>query len=134
MIPKKKVDLLYEDLTYKVRGAMFAVHKELGPGHKESVYKKALAKELTEQDIPFETEKVLDVVYKDEKVGVYRPDFIIDDKVIIEIKAVSFLPRGAETQMSYYLRGTKYKLGLLVNFGSRRLDIRRRIYDTSRQY
>lgn len=124
--------LLYEELTYKIRGAMFAVHKALGPGHKESVYQKALAKEFELNDIPYTKEKVLDVMYKGEKVGVYKPDFIVDDKVIIEIKAVPFLPQGAEVQMSYYLRGTNYRLGFLVNFGSRRIEIRRRIYDIPR--
>ena len=124
--------LLYEDLTYEIRGAIFAVHQALGPGHKESVYQKALAKELTIRNIPFMKEKILDVVYKDEKVGTYKPDFIVDDKVIIEIKAVPFLPRDAEVQLSYYLRGTNYKLGLLVNFGSKKVDIRRRIYSAQR--
>ena len=120
--------LLYEDLTYRIRGAMFAVHKALGPGHKESVYQRALAKEFEDANIPFIREKVLNVVYKDRKVGIYRPDFIVDDKVIIEIKVTPFLPKNAEVQMSYYLRGTKYELGLLVNFGAKWLDIRRRIY------
>ena len=141
--PKK---LLYEELTYRIRGAMFAVHQALGPGHKQSlrssppeadaglkegVYHKALSKEFEIRNIPFISEKIVDVIYKSEKVGVYRPDFIVDDKVVIEIKAVPFLIKGAEVQMSYYLRGTQYQLGLLVNFGSKTLDIRRRIYSIS---
>ena len=129
---KKVGKLLYEDLTYRIRGAIFTVHKALGPGHKESIYQKALVKEFELNDIPYTKEKALDVMYKDEKVGIYRPDFIVDEKVIIEIKAVPFLPKDAEVQMSYYLRGTNYKLGLLVNFGSRKIDIRRRIYDIPR--
>lgn len=120
--------LLYGDLTYKIRGAMFAVHTALGPGHKESLYQKALAKELTERGILFTREKGLDISYKEEKIGVYRPDFIVEDKVIIEIKAIPMLAKNAEAQLSYYLRGTSYELGLLVNFGAKRLDIRRRIY------
>lgn len=133
--PTKNADkrrLLYEDLTYKIRGAMFAVHSALGPGHKESVYQKALAQEFGGRGISFIREKVLDVFYKDEKVGVYRPDFVVDDKVVVEIKAVPFLAKNAEVQMSYYLRGTKYELGLLVNFGAKKLDIRRRIYSLPR--
>lgn len=132
MSTDKKQQLLYEDLTYKIRGAIFDVHKSLGPGHKELVYQKALAKEFVLRRIPFVREKVLNVVYKGEKVGIYKPDFIIDEKVIIEIKAVPFLPHDAEVQLSYYLRGTNYKLGLLVNFGSKRVDIRRRIYSFQR--
>lgn len=120
--------LLYGDLTYKIRGAMFAVHKALGSGHKEIVYQMALAREFQLANIPFVIEKILDIIYRDKKVGTYRPDFVVDDKVIIELKAVSFLTRDTEVQMSYYLRGSNYSLGLLVNFGSRRLEIRRRIY------
>lgn len=125
---RKVKDFLYEDLTYRIRGAAFTVHRELGSGHKEQVYQKALAKEFTARGIPFETEKILDVIYKNEKVGVYKPDFIVDDKVLIELKAVPFLPKHAEAQLSHYLRGTPYKLGLLVNFGAKSLEIRRRIW------
>lgn len=129
---KRRVDnFIYEELTYKIRGAMFSVHKELGFGHKELVYQKALAGEFEEQRTPFEREKVLDIFYKGKKVGIYKPDFIVDDKVIIEIKAVPFLVKDAEIQLSHYLRGTPYKLGLLVNFGARKLDIRRRIWTIS---
>lgn len=124
--------LLYEDLTYKIRGAMFSVHTALGPGHKEGVYQKALAKEFLDLEIPYSREVILDVSYKNEKVGVYRPDFVVDDKVVIELKALPMLAKNAEVQMSYYLRGTKYELGFLVNFGSQRLDIRRRIYTLQR--
>lgn len=129
MLGKK---LLYEQLTYKIRGAIFAVYQGLGSGYKESVYQKALAKEFTLRRIPFVREKVLDVIYKEEKVGVYRPDFIVDDKVIIEIKALEYLPLEAKKQLDYYLRGTDYKLGLLVNFGPK-LSITRWVYDTARQ-
>ncbi|MFC1727800.1 GxxExxY protein, partial [Patescibacteria group bacterium] len=125
---KKVSNFLYEDLTYKIRGAMFAVHNRLGSGHKEVVYQKALAKEFKGQGIPFEKEKSLKVKYKNEKVGVYKPDFIVDGKVIIEMKAVPFLSKKDESQLSYYLKGTPYNLGLLVNFGSKKLDIRRRIW------
>jgi len=110
--------LLYGDLTYKIRGAMFAVHTALGPGHKESLYQKALAKEFEARGIPFIREEALSISYRDEKIGVYRPDFIVEDRVIVEIKAVPMLVRHSEVQISYYLRGTGYELGLLVNFGA----------------
>lgn len=121
--------LLYEDLTYKIRGAIFNVHSSLGPVHKESVYQKALAKEFREQKIPFKQEVPLKVMYKGEKVGVYKLDFIVDDKVILEIKAVDFIPQTFKTQLSYYLKGTGYKVGLLVNFGVPKAQIFRRIYE-----
>ena len=126
-----KTKLLYQDLTYKIRGTVFNVYNILGPGHKESVYHKALQKEFTSQNLKFVSEKSLDVFYKDEKVGVYRPDFIVEDKVLVEIKALDFLAREAKKQLDYYLRGTSYKLGLLINFGPE-LKIIRRIYESAR--
>lgn len=128
-----KIDLLYGDLTYKVRGAMVNVHKILGSGHKESVYHKALAAEFQGQEINFTEEKAIPIKYENVKVGVYRPDFVIDDKIIVEIKAVSFLSRNYLEQMKHYLCGSDYRLGLLVNFGSRRVDIRRIVYDRARK-
>lgn len=120
--------LLYEDLTYKIRRAVFDVYNTLGYGHKENVYQKALAKELKDLKINYEQEKSLPVKYKQEKVGNYRPDFIVDNKVIIEIKAANFTPKDAVKQLTYYLKGTGYKLGLLVNFGMPRLYIKRVIW------
>lgn len=78
---------LYKELTYRVIGLLYEVHNELGPVHKENVYREAVAIELKSQKIHFEKEKVIDVNYKGEKIGVYRPDFVIEDKVILELKA-----------------------------------------------
>ena len=125
---KKKVDLLYKELSYKVRGAMINVHKALGSGHKESIYHKALVEEFKKQGIAFTEERSISVKYEGVTVGAYRPDFVADDKIIIEIKAVSFMPRNFEEQLVHYLKNTKYKLGFLVNFGERRLIIKRRIH------
>ncbi|HEA47464.1 MAG TPA: GxxExxY protein [bacterium] len=120
--------LLYENLTYRIRGALYKVHKALGPVHKETVYHNAIAIELKRLKIPFETEKVLKVTYRGETVGIYKPDFIIDDKVILEIKAVPAIAKVMLDQIYYYVRGSKYRLVLLANFGARRLEIKRKIY------
>lgn len=120
--------LIFADITYKVRGAIFAVYNELGYGHKEEVYQKALAKELESLVIPYQREKSLTVKYKEEHVGNYRPDFVIDDKVIVELKAVEFMPKTFETQLLHYLKTTGYQLGLLVNFGAPRLVIKRLVW------
>ena len=125
-------NFLYGELTYKIRGAMYKVHQTLGSGHKERVYHKALAWEFELRNILFKTEVTLPVVYESVKVGIYRPDFIVDDKVLIEFKAVPILPNQADRQLSYYLRGTKYRLGLLVNFGSSSLLVKRKIWDQNR--
>ena len=125
--------LLYSDLTYKIRGCIFHVYNTLGFGHKELVYHKALSIEFTKNDITFKEEMPITVYYEKQKVGVYRPDFIIEDKVLIEIKAIPFMGKDPEIQMIYYLKGTRYKLGLLINFGSNKLDIRRKIWTGSAQ-
>ena len=124
--PKSK--LLYPKLSYEIRGAIYTVYKTLGPYHKESVYANALSSELEKRKIPFGREVIIDVTYEKKKVGIYRPDFVIDNKIILELKAVEFLPQNDERQLHYYLGGTSYRLGFLVNFGSRNgVDIRRRI-------
>jgi GxxExxY protein len=120
--------LLFRQLTYSIRGAIFQVYNTLGFGHKEGIYQKALEIEFGKRGINFETEPSLNVLYVDQPVGIYRPDFVIDEKVIVEIKAAPFLSRQNEVQLVYYLKGTGYNLGLLINFGSKKLEIRRKIW------
>ena len=120
--------LEYEGLTYKIRGAIFEVYNILGPGFKEIVYHNSLAGEFIERDIRYVEKKKIRIHYKDKEVGIYEPDFIVEDKVIIEIKALDILPKVFEKQLYSYLKAAKYKIGMLVNFGSEKLDIRRRIY------
>lgn len=124
-------DFLYKDLTYAIRGAIFQVFNTLGNGHKEQVYQRALGKELELRNMPFKREMNLLVEYKGEQVGTYRPDFIIDGKVIIELKAVEFMSKTYEMQLLHYLKATTYKVGLLVNFGSSRIDIKRLIWSSN---
>jgi len=121
-------DGLYKDLTYEVIGALFEVHKELGSVHKEVIYHKALAIELGNKNIPFSEEQSIEIRYKSKKVGIYKPDFIIDDKVILEIKVVPVVTKAMRDQVYYYIKGTKYKLVLLVNFGTSKVGIKRLIY------
>lgn len=125
--------ILYKELAYRIVGCFYEVYNELGPGFKESVYHKSLAAEFDIQGIPYKEEKKLVIIYKDINAGFYIPDFIVDKKIIIEIKAVDIMPKLYETQLYYYLKGTDYKLGYLVNFGSSKIDIRRRIFEKSRK-
>jgi len=125
-------DLLYPDLSYKVVGAIYEVWKELGPVFKESVYQKALIEEFKKRNIPFISQKQISIFYSGKKVGVYVPDFVIDDKILLEIKHLPRLTFKEKKQVWYYLKGTNYKLLLLVNFGGRKLEIERRIYDKAR--
>lgn len=119
--------LEYEDLTYKIRRAVFEVYNTLGPGFKEGIYHNSLLEEFGKDKIKYEEKKKIRIEYKGKEVGIYEPDFIIEDKVIIEVKAVDVMPNIFEKQLYSYLKATKYRIGLLINFGSEKLDIRRRI-------
>jgi len=132
MVADLKKKFLYKDLSYRIIGCFFDVYNELGPAHKEQVYQEALKVSFTENRISFKANKRLKIIFRGKEVGVYEPDFIVEDKVIIEIKSVLNMPKVFEKQLYYYLRGTEYKLGYLVNFGNERLDIRRRVYETVR--
>jgi GTP-binding protein LepA len=124
--------LLYEDLTYKIRGAAFQVRKKIGLGHKEIVYQKALEEEFKASQLNFEKEKVINIVYEGKKIGIYRPDFVVEDKIIVEIKALPFIGANEEKQIWTYLKGSDYKLLLLINFSPKDIFIKRIIYDTVR--
>ncbi len=119
---------IYEDLTFALIGFAYVIHKQLGPIHKETVYQKAFEQELLEHKILYTKEEQLPVSFKGKKVGVYIPDFVVDEKVIIELKALEYLPEQAGVQLSYYLKNTQYRIGLLINFGAHKVQIRRRIY------
>lgn len=119
--------LLYADLTYKIRGAFFTVYNNLGFGHKEIIYQKALAKELDKVGVKYERQPRLKITYDNEVLGAYIPDFLIEDKIIIELKSTQFFPHDLDKQILNYLKVTGYKLALAVNFGQSKLEIRRRI-------
>lgn len=119
--------ILYKELSYKLVGCCFQVYNTLRPGHKEEIYHKALKIEFDKQSIKYVSKKKLKIQYKDIEVGIYEPDFIIDDKIIVEIKSVLSMPKVFELQLYHYLKGSEYRLGYIINFGSDKIDIRRRI-------
>lgn len=119
-------NLFYRDESYKIRGALFAVHNELGCGFLERVYQDALEVEFRLRNIPYEREKAIQIVYKGEPLGEpYRADFVCYGKVIIELKSVSEILDVHRAQIINYLKATKIKLGFLVNFGEESLNIER---------
>jgi len=118
-------ELLYKKLTYSVIGAAMEVHRELGSGFLEAVYQKALAHELRLRKILFEEQVHLPIGYKGELVGDYIADFVIDGKLIVEIKAVSRLSSAHQAQAMHYLAATGLRLALLLNFGAGSLEHRR---------
>jgi GxxExxY protein len=129
----KKRGLLYPELNYQVVGAIYEVWKGLGPAFKESIYQKALIEKLKNRDISFTAQKQIPIFYKGKKIGVYAPDFIIEDKILLEIKHVPKITFRKKKQAWHYLRGSNYKLLLLVNFGGEKLEILRRVYDKARR-
>ena len=116
----------YKVETYNIRGAIFAVHNELGNGFLERVYQDALELEFQERGIPYEREKNIQVMYKGKPLGEpYRADFVCYDKIIVELKAVEKLQGIHRAQVVNYLKATGMKIGLLVNFGEEFVNIER---------
>ncbi len=112
------VDLIYEELTYKIRGALFEVYKEKGCGFLEGVYQECLEIEFEMQDISFVAQHPLRLSYKGRPLKKkFIPDFIVEEKLVIEIKATKDITDEYRAQVQNYLKATGYKLALLVNFG-----------------
>jgi GxxExxY protein len=121
--------LLYEDLTYNIIGAAQEVYKELGPGYLESVYEDALCYELDLINVAYQRQTDLDVKYKDiifEKR--FRADLLVENKVLIENKAIKAITNQDEAQLINYLKTTGLKVGLLLNFGADKFEMIRRIF------
>ena len=129
---------LYSDLTYKIIGAAMTVHSTLGPGHPEEIYQKALEYELRDNKISFESQKAVSILYKGSQVGLRYLDFLVDDKVIVEIKSanqIELLPfdrlrvvsevEPHQWQVLSYFAATPYEVALLINFGTPKLEYKR---------
>ena len=118
--------LLYKDLTDRILKAAYMVHNELGCGFLEKVYQEALAIQMTEMNIPFEREKHLKVFYHGKCLQCdYIADFVVDDKVILELKAVTVMDNVFKAQTINYLKITGYKIGFLMNFGQEEFQFKR---------
>ena len=111
--------LLYRDEVYAIQGAIFDVYREMGNAWHEEVYQQCMERELKLRGIPFESKKELPIFYKGEPIEKkYIPDLFCYGKIIIELKAVGQLANEHRAQLLNYLRITRCKLGLLVNFGA----------------
>ena len=117
--------LLYEELSYSIRGALMEVYNSLGTGFREETYKLATLVELRHRSIRSAREFEIDIRYKGEIIDKYRIDIVVDEKVILELKVVDqFHPRH-RAQLLSYLKASGLRLGLLVNFGADKLEIER---------
>ena len=124
---ENEVKYLYSDITEKIIKCFYKVYDELGAGFLESVYEKALLIELTNIGLRYESQKAIKVRYKGNVIGNFIADIIVEDKIIIEIKAIEKMIPKHEAQIINYLKATGIELGLLVNFGSE-LEFKRRIF------
>ena len=120
---KKYLDI--NELTYQINGAIFEVNKVLGAGFLEKIYENALLHELNNRNLKAKAQVPITVKYKDEVVGEYFADVVVEDKVILELKAVEALEKIHEAQLLNYLKATDYKIGLLVNFTHPKAVIKR---------
>ena len=117
--------ILYKEQAYLINRRAMEVHKILGPGFLESVYQAALAHEFQLCNIHFEQQKRLPVTYKGTNVGDFIADFVVDEEIIVEIKAAHTLSPHHQAQALHYLAATGYRLAILINFGADSLDYKR---------
>jgi GxxExxY protein len=115
-----------DTLSQKVIGEAMCVHRLLGPGFLESVYQKALLIRLKKISLKAESGSPLPVYFEGEIVGDFQTDLIVEDRLLLELKAVSALVSAHEVQLVNYLTATKLNVGLLLNFGTKSLEIKRR--------
>jgi len=118
-------ELIFKDLTQKIISAAISVHKELGSGFNERIYESALAEELQNNNIRFERQKIVDVFYRNKKIGFHKLDLIIEDLVIVELKTIDHLENLYLSQLISYLKATRLKVGLVLNFATPILEIKR---------
>jgi GxxExxY protein len=115
------------DVTYAINGAVFEVSRILGPGFLEKVYQNALLIELKKRGLKVQNEVPINVFYKEEVVGQYIADILVEERVIVELKTVEKLDKVHEAQLLNYLKATGIRVGLLVNFKSRKAEIKRMV-------
>jgi len=126
---KNMTELLHKELVYDIVGCAMEAHSELGPGFLESVYEEALTILFQEKGFQYEQQKSLKIKFRGENLKKqFTADLIVDDKVIVELKAVAQMKNIDEAQLINYLKATGLKVGLLLNFGKEKLEWKRFVY------
>jgi len=120
-------DLIFRETSSRIIAAAFEVHNVLGSGFLESVYQKALVKELRSSDLKVEEQKAVKVTYKGAEAGSFIADIIVNDDIILELKSVEALSGIHEAQLLNYLKATGNKLGFLINFGRVKVEYKRMV-------
>jgi len=120
-----KNKIIYPELSYKIVGILFTVHTKLGSRYQEKYYQRAIESELKSNKIRYSKELAVNLMYGKEKIGKYFFDFLIEDKMILEIKAVPCFKISDYKQVSAYLKSKNIKLGILANFRTEKLTYKR---------
>lgn len=128
------IELKHADLTQKLIGVFYQVYAELGFGFLESVYDEAFAVALLESGLSFHRQAPLQVWFRGMLIGIFRADFIIEDRVLVELKAVKALGPPHEAQLINYLKATEIEVGLILNFGPRPTFVRRILENNNKAY
>jgi GxxExxY protein len=123
--PHGKHGMEEEDLTFKIRGCGYEVFRVLGAGFLEQVYQKTLLHELELEGLRADGQRALEVTYKGTPVGLYVADILVEDRVVVELKAVESLTKAHDAQLLNYLKASGKRVGLLVNFTHPKAEIRR---------
>lgn len=124
---KADSNLLFAEITDKIIACAYDVHNKLGFGFSEKVYENAMMIKLSQKQLSSIQQAPINVLFEDQLVGEYSADIFVDSKIIVELKAVTALSKAHEVQLINYLKATKTKVGLLINFGEK-LKIVRRVF------
>ena len=124
--------MLHEDLTERIIGVFYDVYNELGHGFIESIYEKAMVIALREKGLQVDQQVDVPVWFRQQNLGVYSADLVVEGLVIVELKAVRSIDPSHEAQLLHYLRATPIEIGLLLNFGVKP-EVKRKIYDNPRK-
>jgi len=116
MTDLKRKDLIYPDLCYKIIGVLFIIWTEIGFGHKELFYQKAIESELDKKGLKFIKQCPAKINYNGKTIGIYYFDFLIEDKVVLEIKVRNYFSKKNISQLYLYLKAKNLKLGLIAHF------------------
>ena len=126
-------DYKYSDITRKIIGAAMKVHSALGNGFQEVIYQRALAIEMTKQGLAFQREMEMPIYYDGQEIGTRRVDFFVEDKIMVELKAVTKLEDVHLAQAINYLEAYNMEVGLLLNFGAKSLEFHRLVNSLKRK-
>ena len=125
MVDPKRNDLVYPELSYQIVGALFTVYNKLGSGYQEKYYQKAVGSELRSLGLLYKEQVRLPLSYNQESLGSYYLDFLIDNKIVLELKKDERFSRRNIEQVYAYLKASNLKLGIIANFGKKELQFKR---------